>query len=46
MRLIRTSDLEFVNFFDSQIPRYAILSHTWGEDEVSYADYRLGKRRM
>jgi hypothetical protein len=24
--------------FASDIPRYAILSHTWGEEEVSFKD--------
>lgn len=38
MRLIHTQKLE--EFFDDQIPKYAILSHTWGapKDEVSFAD--------
>ncbi|KAK3382558.1 heterokaryon incompatibility protein-domain-containing protein, partial [Lasiosphaeria ovina] len=25
---------------DTQVPRYAILSHTWGDDEVSFNDWR------
>ncbi|KIX04490.1 uncharacterized protein Z518_05360 [Rhinocladiella mackenziei CBS 650.93] len=35
MRLIHTTTLDFHEFF-SDIPEYAILSHTWGEDEVSF----------
>lgn len=35
MRLIRTTRLELREFFDRQVPQYAILSHTWGEDEVT-----------
>lgn len=35
MRLIHTTTLELREFFDSQVPRYAILSHTWEDDEIS-----------
>ncbi|KAK4466183.1 heterokaryon incompatibility protein-domain-containing protein [Cladorrhinum samala] len=41
MRLIKASSLEFQEFFDSNTPQYAILSHTWGDEEVSFADARL-----
>ncbi|KAK4159239.1 heterokaryon incompatibility protein-domain-containing protein [Cladorrhinum sp. PSN259] len=40
MRLIKAPTLEFEEFFDSDTPRYAILSHTWGHEEVSLADAR------
>ncbi|KAJ4292903.1 hypothetical protein N0V88_005563 [Collariella sp. IMI 366227] len=33
MRLLRTNKLELVEFQGSDIPPYAILSHTWGEEE-------------
>ena len=33
------------NFFDSEIPAYAILSHRWGDDEVSYQDFLAGKKK-
>ncbi|KAF1849443.1 HET-domain-containing protein [Cucurbitaria berberidis CBS 394.84] len=38
MRLIdtRTSELRWFN--DNDIPKYAILSHTWGSDEVTYQE--------
>lgn len=37
MRLLNSLDLEFREFIDEDtIPDYAILSHTWNEDEVSY----------
>ncbi|KAL8922177.1 MAG: hypothetical protein Q9172_003679 [Xanthocarpia lactea] len=36
MRLLHTERLEFDDFFDTQIPPYLILSHRWGEREVSY----------
>ncbi|KAI4135929.1 MAG: hypothetical protein LQ341_005822 [Variospora aurantia] len=42
MRLINTSTLEFREFFDSEIPEYAILSHRWGSDEASYQDFEKG----
>ncbi|KAF9873305.1 hypothetical protein CkaCkLH20_09118 [Colletotrichum karsti] len=44
MRLINTTSLEIVEFFDNDIPKYAILSHTWGDGdtEVSFSDFRRG----
>jgi hypothetical protein len=39
MRLLTTQgDLQLKSFETSQAPLYAILSHTWGEAEVSYQD--------
>lgn len=38
MRLINTHTLELREFFDSQVPPYAILSHTWGNEEVSFVE--------
>jgi hypothetical protein len=47
MRLLNTSLINNKNpgnpvkleeFFGSQIPPYAILSHTWGKDEVTFQD--------
>ncbi|GAB7335056.1 hypothetical protein MBLNU13_g06913t1 [Cladosporium sp. NU13] len=37
MRLLNTTTLEFQDFFKP--PPYAILSHRWGEDEVSFNEY-------
>jgi hypothetical protein len=34
MRLINTATLELQEFLGSMIPSYAILSHTWGDEEV------------
>ncbi|GAB7325536.1 hypothetical protein MBLNU13_g09540t1 [Cladosporium sp. NU13] len=31
---------ELIEKFGSQIPKYAILSHTWGDDEVTYEHVR------
>jgi hypothetical protein len=47
MRLINCSTLQLDNFSGDKIPSYAILSHTWGDDEVSFAEFSLGqgKRR-
>ncbi|KAH7131753.1 heterokaryon incompatibility protein-domain-containing protein [Dactylonectria estremocensis] len=42
MRLLDVSTLEFKTFtgeVGEGIPLYAILSHTWGSNEVSYADH-------
>ncbi|KAH0445037.1 het domain-containing protein [Colletotrichum camelliae] len=38
MRLINVDTLELEEFFDDDIPKYAILSHTWGHEEVSFQD--------
>ena len=45
MRLINTKALELHEFFDPDIPSYAILSHRWEDDEVSYQDMIEGKKR-
>jgi hypothetical protein len=39
MRLIDTKTLALKEFFGNQIPPYAILSHTWHEEEVSFQDW-------
>lgn len=38
MRLIDVHTIELRWFNDNEIPEYAILSHTWGADEVSYQE--------
>lgn len=43
MRLVNTSTLKLHEFFGSQIPPYAILSHRWKKAEVTYQDLRDGK---
>jgi hypothetical protein len=45
MRLINTHTLQFEEFFENSIPAYAILSHTWTNDEVSYEEY-LAKKNL
>ena len=45
MRLLNTKSLQFEEFFDDQIPKYAILSHRWGDDEVTFQEFRKGKKQ-
>ncbi|KAI1767889.1 HET-domain-containing protein [Hypoxylon sp. FL1150] len=40
MRLINVDSLLLVEFFGDDIPPYAILSHTWGQGEVSYQEWQ------
>ncbi|KAK1832030.1 vegetative incompatibility protein HET-E-1 [Podospora conica] len=41
MRLLNTSTLEMREFIsDDDRPRYATLSHTWGEQEISFAQWQ------
>jgi len=37
MRLLNTKTIQLSTFYD-KVPRYAILSHTWGEDEIVFED--------
>ncbi|KAI0551983.1 heterokaryon incompatibility protein-domain-containing protein [Xylaria curta] len=39
MRLIHTKTQELREFFGSQIPAYAILSHTWSNPEITFKDW-------
>ena len=45
MRLINVETFKLEEFFDDTVPPYAILSHTWGNDneEVSFRDIEEGK---
>ena len=45
MRLLNTESLLFEEFFGTQVPKYAILSHRWGDDEVTLQDFRKGRKR-
>ncbi|KAE9582617.1 Vegetative incompatibility protein HET-E-1 [Colletotrichum fructicola] len=38
MRLLDARTLRVVEFNNDAIPPYAILSHTWGEEEITYQD--------
>ncbi|KAG5813948.1 hypothetical protein H9Q74_003093 [Fusarium xylarioides] len=39
MRLINTRTRAFEDFYGSKVPKYAILSHTWGQEEVTFQDW-------
>ena len=39
MRLLNTRTHRLEEFSSERCPPYAILSHTWGEQEVSFADF-------
>lgn len=47
MRLLNVKTKELQEFFEKSIPQYAILSHTWAEDEVTFRDFEpiTGPRR-
>jgi hypothetical protein len=36
MRLLHTSDFRIQEFSPNNVPTYAILSHTWGDEEVTF----------
>lgn len=42
MRLLSANTLSISNYF-GDIPPYAILSHVWGDEEVSLKDFEGGK---
>jgi hypothetical protein len=46
MRLINTGTLDLHDFYLSEIPPYAILSHTWGDSEVTFQDMALPNRSL
>ncbi|KAL8937673.1 MAG: hypothetical protein Q9216_004307 [Gyalolechia sp. 2 TL-2023] len=43
MRLLHSTTKVFGEFFDSDIPKYATLSHRWGSDEATFQDFENGK---
>ena len=43
MRLLHSLELRLEEFLGDDIPPYAILSHTWGEGEVSLENMRSGE---
>ncbi|KAK5661102.1 hypothetical protein OQA88_10992 [Cercophora sp. LCS_1] len=46
MRLLRTDTIEPVDFLDGAIPPYAILSHTWGDEEVSLQEMQGNRQAI
>jgi hypothetical protein len=45
MWLLDVETLELHEFFGRNIPPYAILSHTWGSEEVSFVEMKKSKYR-
>lgn len=45
MWLINTRTLVLQEFFGDSIPPYAVLSHRWTDDEISFTDFREGRRK-
>jgi hypothetical protein len=43
MRLVNTTTIQLHEFFDDEIPPYAILSHRWETDEVTFQDLMEGR---
>ena len=46
MRLLHTKTLQFDEFFDSDIPSYAILSHRWDKREISFQEFEASKDKV
>ena len=44
MRLINVQTLGLEEFADTRIPTYAILSHTWEDEEMTFDDMQSTKR--
>jgi hypothetical protein len=40
MRLLNCQTIKLEDFLEDAVPKYAILSHTWGDEEVSFEDMR------
>jgi hypothetical protein len=47
MRLLNVHTKRLKEYFEKRTPNYATLSHTWGEDEVTFREFDpiLGPRR-
>jgi hypothetical protein len=43
MRLLKTDTIELHEYFDAQIPPYAILSHRWEDGEVTLQKLQSGE---
>ncbi|KAH8730401.1 heterokaryon incompatibility protein-domain-containing protein, partial [Phaeosphaeriaceae sp. PMI808] len=42
MRLFNVETFKLETFFNSDVPEYAALSHTWGDEEVTFQDISTG----
>ncbi|KAF2165346.1 hypothetical protein M409DRAFT_24195 [Zasmidium cellare ATCC 36951] len=45
VRLINAETLQLEEFIGDQVPQYYILSHRWGDDEITYKDFVKGRRK-
>ncbi|KAH8593051.1 heterokaryon incompatibility protein-domain-containing protein [Bisporella sp. PMI_857] len=45
MRLLNVATMKLEEYFGSQIPKYAILSHCWAADEITFQDINLSDWR-
>jgi hypothetical protein len=43
MRLLNTTTLNLHEFFDNAIPNYAILSHRWETQEITFQELQRGR---
>lgn len=47
MRLINVHTCKFEQFFGGDdIPQYAVLSHTWGDEEVTFDEFHKDLRHV
>jgi hypothetical protein len=46
MRLLDAVKLELVDVRDDNVPEYAILSHTWGQEEITLQDLKRMKGKV
>lgn len=44
MRLLHSTSLELCDFFEQDVPSYAIISHRWTKEEISYEDFIQAQR--
>ena len=42
MRLLNVETFTLSEFFGTSVPEYAILSHRWEDDEVTFEDLKAG----
>jgi hypothetical protein len=40
MRLVNARTLQLEEYYGAKIPKYAILSHTWGDEEITFKQWR------
>jgi hypothetical protein len=45
-KLIEQDTVQLEEFFEKRIPKYVILSHTWGDKEVSFQDTASSSARV